>query len=79
LVECIKALVLCHNVSPVKEEEEVWPQRGEVELDGDSAEEGKENGEAVLFEKDDIIFQRQGNERGPKVSYQASSPDEVSV
>ena len=74
----MKALALCHNVSPVKEEEEeVWPKHREAEFDGDSEEEAMENGEAVLFEKDDIIFQRHGNKKGPKVSYQASSPDEV--
>lgn len=73
----MKALTLCHNVSPIKEEEEVWSRHGKAGLDGDSGEEGGENGEAVLFEKDGIIFQRQGDEGGTKVSYQASSPDEV--
>lgn len=78
-MECIKALALCHNVSPVKEEkwQEIWSGRGELGIGGDSADSGGENGEAILFEKDDIIFQRQGIEKRPELSYQASSPDEV--
>lgn len=75
----MKALALCHNVSPVEEEEEedgkeVWSMNGAAaRLNGDARDGDDE--EAILFEKD---FQRHGNERGLKVSYQASSPDEVS-
>lgn len=75
----MKALVLCHNVSPVKEEEEeeAWSGNGARHLEHDMSEEEGNERETVLFEKEDIIFQRQG-ETGQVMSYQASSPDEVS-
>ena len=66
LVESILALAVCHNVTPVVEEigedEDARDDEGRIE---------EEDEEVVLFTR---------RERGPetRISYQASSPDEVS-
>ena len=65
LLECVKALALCHNVTPVVEEEE---------------EEEGEGGEGKRVKMDDeevVIFQSNSARSTRKISYQASSPDEV--
>ena len=63
-MECVKALVLCHNVTPVVEEMEESGEGGE--------------GEGVNVDEEVVIFQ---NKNDPpslrRISYQASSPDEV--
>ena len=60
LVECVRALALCHNVTPVLEEREG----------------GEELGEEVTVSDEIVIFDKT---RHPKISYQASSPDEVII
>lgn len=63
-MECVKALVLCHNVTPVVEEM------------GESGEGGE--GEGVNVDEEVVIFQNKNNPPSlRKISYQASSPDEV--
>ena len=60
-MECVKALALCHNVTPVIEE---------------GGEEGE--GEGVKVDEEVVIFQSEKvQKRSRKISYQASSPDEV--
>ena len=63
-MECVKALVLCHNVTPVVEEMEESGEGGD--------------GEGVNVDEEVVIFQ---NKNDPpslrRISYQASSPDEV--
>ena len=62
----MKAISLCHNVTPVLE----------------TGENGGENEAVFLNESDDentVIFQQGSGERRTTVSYQASSPDEVSL
>ena len=62
------ALAICHNVTPVVEEED-------VEKEGKEEEEERVQGvdeerEVVLFSRDNLLRRKQ-------ISYQASSPDEV--
>ena len=64
MVECVKALALCHNVTPVVEEGE---REGEGE--GEEMVDVEEEKEVVIFQKGYTV---QSNR-----SYQASSPDEV--
>lgn len=64
MVECVKALALCHNVTPVMEEGE-----------GEGEEE-----ETVIFQREDeekAIYQGRRSIPERNISYQASSPDEV--
>ena len=63
----MKALALCHNVSPVREEGEGRPLPP-----GEEEEEEEESEEEVLFQQEESSHGVQG------ISYQASSPDEVS-
>lgn len=64
LVECVKALALCHNVTPVVEEM------------GESGEGGE--GEGVNVDEEVVIFQNKNDPQSlRRISYQASSPDEV--
>ena len=70
LVECVKAIALCHNVTPVLEEM------------GEGSSFGGEEEEAVVNDSDEeatVIFQRGNGTSKPTISYQASSPDEVRV
>ena len=62
-MECVKALALCHNVTPVIEE-------GGEEGDGGG-------GEGVKVDEEVVIFQSDKVQQSRKISYQASSPDEV--
>ena len=62
----MKALALCHNVTPVLEE------AGEGE-EGEAGEEG------VKVDEEVVIFQSEKVPRKQRISYQASSPDEVHV
>ncbi len=64
LFECVKAIALCHNVSPVLDEDESH------DLEDGSCDSGSEQEAVVLYEKD------RSNQSG-SISYQASSPDEV--
>ena len=68
MLECVKAIALCHNVTPVKEE--VW---SEPHPHGQGLEEDEESEEEVLFGWEENSHERLG------ISYQASSPDEVSI
>ena len=61
----MKALALCHNVTPVIEEEE----------EEEEGEEG-EGREGVKMEDEEIVI-FQSNRSSRRISYQASSPDEV--
>ena len=64
LVECVKALALCHNVTPIVEDER--------------EEEEGEGGERVKLEEEEVvIFHSNTASTSRKISYQASSPDEV--
>ena len=65
LLECVKALALCHNVTPVIEEEEEEEGEGE----------GREG--VKMEDEEMVIFQ--SNRSSRRISYQASSPDEVIV
>ena len=66
LVECVKALALCHNVTPVLE------QTGEEGVQaGDQNTVNVQGEEVVIFQKCGVTPRR--------ISYQASSPDEVGV
>ena len=61
LVECVKALALCHNVTPVVEDE-----REEEEEEG-------EGGERVKLEEEEmVIFHSNTASTSRKISYQAS-------
>ena len=61
----MKALALCHNVTPVVEEVE-------------EKEEGEEEGEVKMDDEEVVIFHSNTASTSRKISYQASSPDEVS-
>ena len=61
----MKALALCHNVTPVVEEVE-------------EREEGEEEGEVKMDDEEVVIFHSNSASTSRKISYQASSPDEVS-
>ena len=63
----MKALALCHNVTPVVEEVE---EREEGE--------GGEEGEVKMDDEEVVIFHSNTASTSRKISYQASSPDEVS-
>lgn len=56
------ALALCHNVTPVQE-------GGDLSSHAHQSEEESE---------EEVLFQNEEENQGPKISYQASSPDEVS-
>ena len=75
LVECVKAISLCHNVTPVLETEEGG---GADSLPGEG-----EGEDVNISDSDDeatVIFRRGAEKKSrPTVSYQASSPDEVSL
>lgn len=62
LVESVMALALCHNVTPVQE-------------GGDSSSHAHQSEEES---EEEVLFQNEEENQGPKISYQASSPDEVS-
>ena len=64
LIDAVKAIALCHNVTPVYEDEP-----GANETNGVAGPGGSKVNEGAEFE---------GQAAGPRVSYQASSPDEVS-
>ena len=65
LVECVKALALCHNVTPVVEDEREEEEEGE-------------GGERVKLEEEEVvIFHSNTASTSRKISYQAYSPDEV--
>ncbi|XP_064393299.1 probable phospholipid-transporting ATPase IIA isoform X2 [Halichondria panicea] len=66
LFECVKAIALCHNVSPVLDEDESH------DLEDGSCDSGSEQEAVVLYEKD------RSNQSG-SISYQASSPDEIAL
>ena len=68
LLESVKALALCHKVSPIREEGEEQPSKP-LPL-GEEGEE-EESEEEVLFQQEESSHGVQG------ISYQASSPDEV--
>ena len=61
--EAVKALALCHNVTPVTDETENNRQSARVRLDSVTSEDNDVDGGAARDETD--------------VKYQASSPDEV--
>ena len=63
MLECVKALALCHNVTPVVEEEGGGEERDERE--------------GVKVDEEVVIFQSKSLLKSRKISYQASSPDEV--
>lgn len=65
LLECVRAIAICHNVTPVVEEV------GEGEEEGEG---GRRDG--VKVDEETVIFQRD-DEPQSRISYQASSPDEV--
>ena len=72
----MKALAVCHNVTPVME---TGPSSSSKEatlhLQGDA-----QDSEEEEDEEEEIIFENEGSERKSKgISYQASSPDEVSI
>ena len=64
LLECVKAIALCHNVSPVTEDLQSHDQ------DTHDGSLDSEQEEVVLYSK---------SETSRRISYQASSPDEVSM
>ena len=67
----MKAIALCHNVTPVLETEtsdSLFSAEGGSLHIQDALEVDEE--ETVLFQKDE-------SDKGQKISYQASSPDEV--
>ena len=61
----MKALALCHNVTPVVEEER------------EEGEGGGEGERVKLGEEEVVIFESNSTSSSRKISYQASSPDEV--
>ena len=68
LVECVKALALCHNVTPVLERP---GDKGAVDVQaGDQSTVDVQSEEVVLFQKGVVPPQHH-------ITYQASSPDEV--
>ena len=66
IIESVLALAICHNVTPVVEEEEENNNEEERVETGDDE-------EVVVFTRDS------SGSRSSSISYQASSPDEVSV
>ena len=70
LAECVKALALCHNVTPVVE------TSAPVAVGHSHGVEEEEEEEEVSEEE--VIFQHEEGSDGSGISYQASSPDEVS-
>ena len=67
LLECVKAIALCHNVSPVTED----PQSHDQETGSHDSGLDSEQEEVVLYSK------VEASRRRSRISYQASSPDEV--
>ena len=67
-MECVKALALCHNVTPVEEERVEGEEEEQVEVEVE-----EEEDELVIFQKECTEQQRVCS----GMSYQASSPDEV--
>ncbi|XP_075263980.1 putative phospholipid-transporting ATPase IIA isoform X2 [Convolutriloba macropyga] len=65
LIDAVKAIALCHNVTPVYEDEP-----GANETNGVAGPGGSKVNEGAEFE---------GQAAGPRVSYQASSPDEIAL
>ena len=68
LAECVKALALCHNVTPVLE------TSAPVAV-GHSH--GLEEEEEEEVSEEEVIFQHEEGSDVSGISYQASSPDEV--
>ena len=64
MLKCVKAIALCHNVSPVTDESH--------DLDSES-----HDGEVNIDEEEvAVLYERKVNSE-KRISYQASSPDEV--
>ena len=67
MIESVFALAICHNVTPVLEEDGL----DEEEEEDERVQQGvDEESEVVLFSRNNPLRKKQ-------ISYQASSPDEV--
>ncbi len=72
MAECVKALALCHNVTPVVETS-TQTGGGANSSHPLTEEEEEEDEKEVIFQSDS----RDGSARSGDITYQASSPDEV--